>query len=81
MGKDDYRYVPIAVPNSNLTHCEQMGFEAEFYEPNTTNCHFAIFLSEAGKEAWEKGKQRAKIQKLKERNNNGYKGNVHPIPG
>ena len=82
MDKDDERYIPIAMPNGNLTHCEQMGYEAEFYGANETNCNFRIFMSIAGKDAWDKGKQRAKIQKLKERNNgNGCKKDIYPIPG
>lgn len=55
-----YPEIPSSEPITDLVHCEQMGFESVVYGANTKNCNYRIFLNEASKEAWEKGKKRAK---------------------
>ena len=63
------KFPAISIPNTNLTHCEQMGYELEKYGANTTNCDHRIFMTVAGKEAWAKGKKKALTEKANARRN------------
>jgi hypothetical protein len=40
------------------------GFDCGVRGPNTENCHFAIFSSEANRLAWEMGKVQGEKRKL-----------------
>lgn len=43
---------------SSEEEAERMGFDAGFNGPDTTNCHFRYFATEALRDAWERGQTR-----------------------
>ena len=49
----------LSIPQPDLRHCFQMGYECEMSGANTTNCHFSIFSTKERMQAWEAGKKQA----------------------
>lgn len=49
-------------PETDLDHCEAMGFDCAENGANERNCHFTIFGTTDGTKAWETGKRKAEME-------------------
>jgi hypothetical protein len=52
-----------AIPRRTEKDAEQAGWEAGYYGPNTSNCHFTYFATPELTAAWERGNAGGKVER------------------